>query len=107
MNNDYELAKQLAAKPYTLVIFREPTTDGEGDIFLAQNPELDGCKAQGLTMEEARDNLTDVRIEMIEHLLTHQLPIPSPQWGSNKTESDPLNIVAQSAQSDHAVLIKT
>lgn len=72
-----EQAISLAKLAYTVELLRDKTTDGEY-IFLARNPELEGCMAQGLTEEEALNNLDDVRIEHIEHLLEHHLPIPYP-----------------------------
>jgi predicted RNase H-like HicB family nuclease len=80
MNNNVRKAKDLAAKPYVTIVYLNPTTDGEGFVFVATNPEIEGCKAQGLTMEEAQANLDEVRIDMIEHLLNYNLPIPDPAW---------------------------
>lgn len=78
MSNYREKAKELALRSYTLVMLRDPTTD-EGDfVYMAMNPEIEGCKAQGLTMEEAQENLNEVRIDLIEHLLTHGLSVPVP-----------------------------
>lgn len=72
-----EQAVELAKLPYTIELLRDKTTDGEY-IYLAQNPELEGCMAQGLTEEEALKNLDEVRVEHIEHLLEHHLDVPYP-----------------------------
>jgi predicted RNase H-like HicB family nuclease len=57
---------------------KDRTTDG-GEVFVAFNPDLDGCMAQGDTPQEAVKNLDAVRIEYFEHLLEHGLPIPAPK----------------------------
>jgi len=72
-----EKAIELARLPYTVELLRDKTTDGDY-VYLAQNPELEGCMAQGLTEEEALSNLDEVRIEHIEHLLENDLPVPYP-----------------------------
>ncbi len=79
MSNKQETAKELASRAYRLVMFRNPTTDEDGFVYVAMNPEIERCKAQGLTMEEAQENLNEVRIFLIEHLLVHDLRIPHPQ----------------------------
>ena len=68
-------AKYLASQPYTIEVLEDETTSG-GRIYLARNPELEGCMAQGATIQEAIDNLTDARIEFIESLLEDGEPIP-------------------------------
>lgn len=75
--NIQEKALELAKLPYTVELLRDKTTDGDY-IYLAQNPELEGCMAQGLTEQEALKNLDEVRIEHIEHLLEHNLPVSYP-----------------------------
>jgi len=72
-----ERAVELSKLGYTIELLRDRTTEGE-HIYMARNPELEGCMAQGLTSEEALANLDEVRIEHIEHLLEHSLPIPQP-----------------------------
>lgn len=70
-------AQQLANRAYFLVMFRDKTTDGDY-LYLATNPEIEGCMAQGETMEQAEENLNEVRVDIIEHLLEHDLPVPEP-----------------------------
>lgn len=72
-----EKAIELSKLPYTVELLRDKTTDGDY-IYLARNPELEGCMAQGLTEQEALNNLDEVRIEHMEHLLEHHLPVPYP-----------------------------
>lgn len=75
--NLIEQAIEFSRMGYTIEVLRDKTTDGDY-IYLAQNPELDGCMAQGETPEEAQNNLDEVRIEYFEHLLEFHLPIPTP-----------------------------
>jgi len=76
-NNLHEKALQLAARPYTVRILRDDS-DSE-TLYLALNPELEGCMAQGETVTEAESNLDEVRVIYIEHLLEHNLPVPYPE----------------------------
>lgn len=77
-NNLRERAKTLAVRPYTVRILRD---DSEIDqpLYLALNPELEGCIAQGETIKEAEQNLAEFRVDYIEHLLQHDLPVPYPE----------------------------
>ena len=68
-------AKYLASQPYAVEILKDKTTAGD-DIFLARNPDLKGCMAQGITMQEALANLADARLDYIESLLEDGEPIP-------------------------------
>jgi len=52
---------------YSLVITPDETTDGKA-CYLASHPELDGCMAQGETLEDARENLRDAKELYIETL---------------------------------------
>jgi len=80
-----EKAVVLSKLPYTIELLRDKTTDGEY-IYLARNPELEGCMAQGLTEQEALSNLDEVRIEHIEHLLEHNLEVPYPNHAVASSE---------------------
>ena len=77
MTTQNERAIELAKQGFMTELLRDETTDGDY-IYLARNPELEGCMAQGLTPEEALANLEAVRIEHIEHLIEFNLPIPQP-----------------------------
>jgi predicted RNase H-like HicB family nuclease len=91
MSRIREQARYLATKPYTVVAFRDTTTDDDY-IYVALNPEIEGCVAQGETMEEAQRNLDEVRIGIIEHLLEHNLPVPEPARMEVDTEDDSIEL---------------
>jgi predicted RNase H-like HicB family nuclease len=87
MSNDLrKKAEQLAARPYTVRILRDDSISDE-PLFLALNPELEGCMAQGETPEQAEDNLAEFRVDYIEHLLTHNLQVPYPASMASVTGS--------------------
>jgi predicted RNase H-like HicB family nuclease len=75
MNYQREKAITLSKNPYKKELVRERTTDNEY-IFLAKDPDLEACMAQGETEAEALNNLEEVRIDYFEHLLEFNLPIP-------------------------------
>lgn len=78
MNDTLSLAVQLADRNYTTVVFREIADDNEV-LFVALNPELEGCVVQGLTPDEALESLASFRVEYIAHLLEHGLTVPDPE----------------------------
>lgn len=86
MSKNSEIAKELADRPYSLIVLRNVTTDSNGYVYLASNPEIPRCKAQGLTLEEAQDNLDEVRLFMIEHLIDYGLKVPPPAWSPDSTK---------------------
>jgi hypothetical protein len=45
-------AEQLAKRGYSIELEEDTLSDGTR-IYMARNPELPGCKAQGATMNEA------------------------------------------------------
>jgi len=80
MNNELKKrAEELASRQYTVIVVRDTTTEGE-PIFIALNPELEGCYAQGETAQAAEVNLSMFRVDFILHLLEHGLPVPEPAW---------------------------
>jgi predicted RNase H-like HicB family nuclease len=85
MFDNLEKAKMLASRPYILVVMRDYTTVGDDYVYVALNPEIEGCKAQGLTMDEAQENLEEVRVDLIEHLIEHGLTVPEPDWQTTTT----------------------
>lgn len=87
-----EQAVRLSKLAYTVELLRDKTTDGDY-IYLARNPELEGCMAQGLTEQEALNNLDDVRVEHIEHLLEHHLSVPYPNHAVASSQIRKENIV--------------
>jgi len=76
-NKIFEQAKQLAARNYSLAVFEENTPEGQ-TVFIAKNPELYGCMAEGASLEEATENLADARIDYIYSLLQDGLDVPEP-----------------------------
>ncbi len=81
-----EQAAKLAARPYTLRVLRDDS-EPEEPLYVALNPELDGCMAQGTTIEEAEISLNAFRIAYIEHLLQHGLPVPEPATMTTSTSA--------------------
>jgi predicted RNase H-like HicB family nuclease len=72
-----ERARMFTELPYTVKISKDKTVDGK-DVFLASHPELIGCMAQGITVEEAVGNLKEVTYEYILSLLEDKVPVPVP-----------------------------
>jgi predicted RNase H-like HicB family nuclease len=70
-------AQRLSERSYEVVVSQDETTDGD-PIFLATNPELPGCMAQGWTVDEAVRNLADARLDYIVSLLQDGLDVPAP-----------------------------
>lgn len=50
----------------------------EDEAFIASNPELPGCVADGSTVEEAVSNLGSVREDWMDSARLEGWPIPSP-----------------------------
>lgn len=84
----FEQATKLAKQPYTVVILQDELTDGS-TVYIALNPELEGCKSQGKTIEEARTNLDKARIDYIHGLLEDGLAVPPPKTTATITGSLP------------------
>lgn len=82
-----EQASALAQRPYTVTISQD-ASDEDGLTYIARNPELPRCLADGSTIEEAIGNLASARIEYILSLLEDGLPVPPPQSSSIKTGGD-------------------
>lgn len=72
-----EQARALALRNYTTILSSEKLNDDTA-MFLARNPELEGCMAQGETPEAAQSNLLEARIDYIYFLLEDGLPVPDP-----------------------------
>ena len=73
-----DTARELASRPYITIVLLDETTDGD-PIYVALNPELKGLIVQGETVEEARGNLNETRVEFILDMLEDGLDIPGPQ----------------------------
>jgi predicted RNase H-like HicB family nuclease len=70
-------AKELAARNYRLSVFVDKLSNGQ-TIYMAKNPELKGCMAQGATIEEAIKNLDDARVDYIYDSLENCVAVPEP-----------------------------
>lgn len=77
-------AMELARRPYRVVVMKDETTDGNL-IFLAANPELPGCMAQGVTIADAAQELEAARLDYIVSLLEDGVPVPVPQVSKVET----------------------
>ena len=73
----FEQAKKLAARNYTLSVYEDTLPSGK-KIYMAKNPELAGCMAQGMSIEEAIDYLAEARLDYIYDSLEDGIPIPAP-----------------------------
>lgn len=72
-----EKASILSNEPYGIEYAVDETVDGH-TVFLLTHPELPGCMAQGVTIEDALKELQEVRYDCLLSLLEDGLPIPSP-----------------------------
>lgn len=78
-NNDlWERARKLAAINYSIEVLKDETSTGE-TVYLAKNPQLYGCMAQGTSPEEAMESLEEARIDYIHSLLEDGLDVPNPE----------------------------
>ncbi|UYO34734.1 type II toxin-antitoxin system HicB family antitoxin [Bacillus zhangzhouensis] len=53
--------------------------NGEDQIWIAEHPDLPGCRAEGETEDEARENLKDVKYSWMYSRLELGLDIPLPE----------------------------
>lgn len=72
-------AIMLASQNYAIEILTDMTQE-DGQWYLAVNPELKGCMAQGSSIEEAIESLADARFDYIVSLLQDGLEVPSPSF---------------------------
>jgi len=79
-----EKAKFLAARNYTTSILEDKLAD-RTVVYMAKNPELDGCMAQGDTPEEAIENLSEARVDYIYDSLEDGVAIPEPASAAIQT----------------------
>ena len=77
MGNPWEQAEHLASQSYAITIERDSLSDRR-IVYLVRNRELPGCKAEGATLDQAKANLDDARVDYIHALLEEGLPIPEP-----------------------------
>ena len=72
-----EQAKQLASRNYLTAVEADVLSNGK-PVFIARNLELEGCKSQWYTPDEAKDNLDMARIDYIYSLLEDGIVPPEP-----------------------------
>jgi predicted RNase H-like HicB family nuclease len=92
-------AEQQAARNYTTDFERDVLSDGQ-IVYMARNPELPGCKAQGTTIDEAKANLDQARIDYIYALLEENLPIPAPRQLSSTQQEGQVNVTVRTFSYD-------
>ena len=74
----FDKAIGLASRNYEVQISEDVLSSGQ-PVFMAKNPELFGCMAQGFSKDEAIINLFDARIDYIYDSLKDGAPIPDPK----------------------------
>ncbi|MBL7162603.1 MAG: type II toxin-antitoxin system HicB family antitoxin [Anaerolineales bacterium] len=79
-------AQKLAERSYVVEVLLDESTDGE-PVFVALNPELEGCMGQGKTIEEAVNDLHEARIDYVYSLLEDDLFVPDPIHLATTTSS--------------------
>jgi len=70
-------AKALSERSYYTEVRYQPEGNGSPD-YIASNPEIPQCIAQGDSVKEALQNLAATRAEIIEYLIENNLPVPEP-----------------------------
>jgi predicted RNase H-like HicB family nuclease len=81
-----EEAIKLASRPYNITVSQDRLSNGS-KVYMARNPELAGCKAQGNSPTDAINNLRDARIDYIYYLIEDGLEVPVPATQTNITSS--------------------
>ena len=76
--NLYSEAQELATRQYQVQIILDETTDGE-PCYVATVPELPICMSDGVTVEEARQNIQSAMVDYIYFMLEDGLPVPEPR----------------------------
>lgn len=67
------------AWPWSVVI--EPRPDWQEKKWIAKTPEIDGAWGKGVTQEEARERLAEMRYHLLAFAVCQGTPIPKPQGG--------------------------
>lgn len=80
-------AEKLASRNYNTIMVQDRLSDSSV-VFVASNPELKGCKAQGASPMEAIANLRDARIDYIYFLLEDGIEVPVPRSQSIMTGAE-------------------
>jgi predicted RNase H-like HicB family nuclease len=94
-------AKKYSKKGYSITIQLDHTSDGE-NLFFAHCEELEGCMAQGETMEEAYQNMLVAIEDFIYYLLEDEMPIPEPSqfttMGAQGSISREINVFEENSE---------
>ena len=99
-------AERLAAGGYNVQFIKDETTSGQ-PIYVAISPELEGCIAQGETIDDALASLHKARVDYIQSLLEDGLPVPEPQSiPTTTTSSLTANFAYLSRLSDPSPVLK-
>lgn len=77
-------AEKFASRDYDVETFHDTLTNGDL-VILARHPELPGCMAHGVTLEEALTNLREARTEYIYSLLEDGEDVPYPRVEATST----------------------
>ena len=75
--NILQQAEKLAERNYTILMSVDKLSNGK-EIFMAKNPELFGCMAQGASRKEAVENLNKARVDYIYDSIVNGVPLPDP-----------------------------
>ncbi|MFQ5434811.1 MAG: type II toxin-antitoxin system HicB family antitoxin [Anaerolineae bacterium] len=86
-DKQWQMAEQLAARQYFTVISREESEDGKR-YYVATQPDLPGCRADGQTPEEAKQELAKARVDFIYFLLEDNLTVPDPKTYEVKSKTE-------------------
>ena len=90
-------AREIIALPYSIDVVADETTTGN-PIYVARIAELEGCIAQGQSIQEALSNLREAAIDYVASLLEDGAPVPTPSSPVTAASSSTASttIVAQS-----------
>lgn len=83
----YAKAEELAARNYAVEVESDTLSNGE-PVYLANHPELRGCKAQGATVHEAIKELLSATTDYIYFLLVDKRRVPEPNEHLTLTASN-------------------
>lgn len=94
-----KIAENLADRPYEVHVLLNETTDGD-PVYVATSPALEGCFGQGLSIEDAKKNLAEARIDFIQSLLEDNLPVPDPYSKTITSANFSVTLTLRYKQSD-------
>ncbi len=109
MNRDNRAkATELAKLPYSVTVSKDRI--GDQGVYLAENPDLPGCMAQGETISQATEELKEARYEYILSLLADKRPVPLPRLQRTTTSGGTASYdtveVSASVEADFQALLR-